>query len=89
MKVISKEEFAKATRIDRLPLPGLASFLMEIMKINHVNEAFSRAQHLQGVDFIDKILEVLGIKIEFNQSELKNLPREGAFIAIANHPYGG
>lgn len=89
MKVISKEEFAKATRIDKLHLPGLASLLMEVMKINHVNEAFSKAQHLEGVDFIDKILEVLGIRVEFDPKELANLPAKGAFIAIANHPYGG
>ncbi len=89
MKVISKEEFAKATRIDKLHLPGLASLLMEIMKINDVNAAFSKAHHLEGIDFIDKILEILGITIEFDEAELKNIPRNGAFIAIANHPYGG
>lgn len=89
MKVISKEEFAKATRIDKLHLPGLASLLMEIMKINDVNAAFSKAHHLEGIDFIDKILEILGITIEFDEAELKNIPRSGAFIAIANHPYGG
>ncbi len=89
MKVISKEEFAKATHIDKLHVPGLASLLMEVMKINHVNEAFAKAQHLEGIDFIDKILEILGIRVEFNKDELKNIPAEGAFIAIANHPYGG
>ncbi|KAA8482231.1 putative hemolysin [Arcticibacter tournemirensis] len=89
MKVISKEEFAKATRIDKLHLPGLASLLMEIMKINDVNAAFSKAHHLEGIDFIDKILEILGIRVEFDEAELKNIPRSGAFIAIANHPYGG
>lgn len=89
MKVISKEEFAKATRIDKLHVPGLASLLMEIMKINDVNEAFAKARHLEGLEFIDKILEILGIKIEFNENELKNIPAAGAFIAIANHPYGG
>ncbi len=89
MKVISKEEFAKATKLDKLPLPGLAALLMEIMKINHVNETFAKAHHLEGIAFIDKILEVLGIEIELDEHELKNIPAEGAFIAIANHPYGG
>lgn len=89
MKVISKEEFARAIKLNKIPIPGLATFLMEIMKINHVNEAFAQAQHLEGVQFIDKILDILGIHVEIDESELKNIPRKGAFIAIANHPYGG
>ncbi len=89
MKVISKEDFSKAIHLDKIPMPGLAYLLMEIMKLNHVNEAFSRAQHLQGVAFIDKMLDILGIKVEFNENDLRNIPKKGAFIAIANHPYGG
>lgn len=89
MKIITKEEFARATHINKLHLPGLASLLMEIMKINDVNEIFQKAEHLQGTAFVDKILQILGVKIECDDRELKNLPKSGAFIAIANHPYGG
>ena len=62
---------------------------MELMKINQVNELFAQAQPKQGPDFVDAILEGCGIDIEFDERELKNLPADGAFIAIANHPYGG
>ena len=89
MKIITKAEFEKASKIDKFYMPGLASLLMEIMKINEVNEIFNKAEHLQSVAFIDKILQIIGITIDFDESELKNFPKEGAFIAIANHPYGG
>lgn len=89
MKVITKEDFKKAAKLDKLHLPGLASLLMEVMKINEVNEVFQKAEHLQGPTFIDKILQIIGITVEFDESELKNIPKEGPFIAIANHPYGG
>ncbi|HZY39017.1 MAG TPA: GNAT family N-acyltransferase [Mucilaginibacter sp.] len=89
MKVITTEEFAKATKIDKLKMPGLAPLLMELMKINRVNELFDRAQPKQGPDFADAILKGCGIDIEFDERELKNLPATGSFIAIANHPYGG
>lgn len=89
MKIITKEDFAKATKLDRLKMPGLASILMEVMKINEVNEVFEKAEHLKGETFIEKVLQILGITIELNESDLKNIPKEGAFIAIANHPYGG
>ncbi|WP_259067261.1 lysophospholipid acyltransferase family protein [Mucilaginibacter sp. X4EP1] len=89
MKVITTEEFAKATKLDKLKMPGLAALLMELMKINQVNDLFAQAQPKQGPDFVDAILEGCGIDIEFDERELKNLPADGAFIAIANHPYGG
>lgn len=89
MKVITTEEFAKATKLDKLKMPGLAALLMEIMKINQVNELFAAAQPKQGIEFIDAILEGCGIDIEFDERELRNIPKTGSFIAIANHPYGG
>ena len=89
MKIITKEDFSKAAKLDRLHLPGLASLLMEVMKINEVNEVFQKAEHLQGPTFVDKILQIIGISVEFDENDLKNIPKEGAFIAIANHPYGG
>jgi len=89
MTVISKEEFEKATRIDKIPMPGLSSFLMELMKINEVNNKYESISHLSGLEFIDQILEHLGVIIDFNESELDYIPTDGAFIALANHPYGG
>jgi putative hemolysin len=89
MEVITTEEFAKATKLDKLKLPGLAGLLMELMKINEVNKLFAQAQPKQGTEFVDAILEGCGISIEFDEKELKNIPAEGSFIAIANHPYGG
>ena len=89
MKVITTEEFAKATKLDKLKMPGLAALLMEIMKINQVNELFAQAQPKVGPEFVDSILAGCGIDIEFDERELKNIPATGSFVAIANHPYGG
>jgi hypothetical protein len=89
MKVITTEEFAKATKLDKLKMPGLAALLMELMKINQVNELFAQAQPKEGIEFIDAILEGCGIDIEFDERELRNIPKTGSFVAIANHPYGG
>jgi putative hemolysin len=89
MKIITTEEFAKATKLDKLKMPGLAALLMEIMKINQVNDLFAQAQPKQGPEFVDAILEGVGVEIDFDERELKNIPADGSFIAIANHPYGG
>ncbi|WP_291402881.1 GNAT family N-acyltransferase [Daejeonella sp.] len=89
MKIINKQEFAEATKLNKFYMPGLASLLMEIMKINEVNDVFEKAEHLQGMAFIDKILNIIGVSIEFDETELKHFPKEGGFIVVANHPYGG
>ncbi len=89
MKIITTDEFAKATKLDKLKMPGLAALLMELMKINQVNDLFAQAQPKQGPEFVDAILKGCGVTIDFDESELKNIPTDGAFIAIANHPYGG
>lgn len=89
MKIITSEEFAKATKLNKLRMPGLASLLMEIMKINDVNETFEKAEQFEGIAFVDEILRLVGVKVEVNENDFKNIPLEGAFTAIANHPYGG
>jgi putative hemolysin len=89
MKIITSEEFAKATKINKLRMPGLAFLLMEIMKINDINDTFNKASQFEGLDFVDEILRLIGVKVEINESDLKNIPLKGAFTAIANHPYGG
>lgn len=70
-------------------MPGLSYLLMELMKINDVNKLYSKYSELDGLAFVDAILDSLGITIEYDETTLKNIPKEGAFIAIANHPFGG
>jgi putative hemolysin len=89
MKIITTKEFAKATKIDKLGVPGLAALLMEVMKLNDINKVFSQNVHFNGLEFVDKIFETIGVTIDFDPDDLKNIPKTGGFIAIANHPYGG
>ena len=89
MNVISKETFSKATGICNIPIPGLASFLMKVMKIKNFNGIISDANGLEGQEFAAHLLNNLGITIQLEEKDLANIPRNGAFIAIANHPYGG
>jgi putative hemolysin len=88
MTVISKENFSKATGICNIPIPGLASFLMRFLKINDFNGIIKDAHTLEGEKFANHILDVLGVSIQISDEDLANIPKEGAFIAIANHPYG-
>ncbi len=87
MDLINTKDFSKAIKLKKLKLEVLSPPLMRLLKISDVNQLYSRYGHLDGVDFIGAVLEDIGIKYEVEG--IDNIPSEGAFIAIANHPYGG
>jgi putative hemolysin len=89
MEIITTKDFAKATKIDKLGVPGLAALLMEVMKLNDINKVFAQNEHFAGLEFVDKILETIGVSIVFDENDLNSIPKTGGFIAVANHPYGG
>ena len=86
MTVISLNDFSKATKT--VKLPGLAALLMKVMKIDAFNHLIQRAGNLEGLAFTQYVLNFLGVTLEIDNSDLLNVPANGAFIAVANHPYG-
>ncbi len=44
---------------------------------------------LAGVDFIDAVLESMGVQVRLSPDELSRVPKDGPVIVVANHPYGG
>lgn len=87
--IISNKDFESAIHIDKFKIPGLSYLLMELMKINDINSLFDKAKDKNGLEFIDFILKSVGVEVEFDPAEIKNIPLEGGFIVTANHPYGG
>ncbi|RWY49391.1 1-acyl-sn-glycerol-3-phosphate acyltransferase [Mucilaginibacter gilvus] len=86
MTAISKADFSKATGINGLPL--LSSFLMNALKIDAFNSMMENARALKGVAFADHLLKILGVTIIIDDAALAHIPANGAFITVANHPYG-
>ncbi|WP_347838261.1 GNAT family N-acyltransferase [uncultured Draconibacterium sp.] len=66
-----------------------AKFLMYILRFNKLNKIYSQIAEKQGVDFIDELIKTLEFNIEFDEQQLKKIPKEGPFIIVANHPLGG
>jgi putative hemolysin len=89
MTLISKEKFSEVSGLSKIPIPGLSSYLMKVMKINNLNAMVKEGGNLEGADFANYALNKIGVKVQFDDTELLNIPREGAFIVVANHPYGG
>jgi len=89
MTLISKEKFTEIAGLSKIPIPGLSSYLMRVMKIDNLNTVVREAGNLEGASFANHILMKIGVRVQFDTTELLNIPAKGAFIVIANHPYGG
>lgn len=78
MAAIKPEDLAIAAHTEQLA--EISKVIPELLKLKGANES---------VDFLDSLLKTMSIKIEFSDEDLKKIPKEGGFIAVANHPYGG
>ncbi|WP_374949167.1 lysophospholipid acyltransferase family protein [Mucilaginibacter sp.] len=86
MSIISRADVIAAT--GTVHFPAVASLLMRVMKIDAFNQMMRSAEALEGVAFTQYALNYLGINIEIDPAGIANIPADGAFIAVANHPYG-
>ena len=59
------------------------------MRLGKINRLFDGAADYQGREFADHLLENMGITIEVSPEQLENIPKEGGFMVVSNHPFGG
>lgn len=62
-----------------------------ILGLKEMNDRF-RKHGLTGLDpksFVEKVLEALKVKIDYEPEQLQRIPKEGPVVIVANHPYGG
>jgi len=90
MKLVDPKDLLKASEnLNWFGGESFAKLLMYILRLNKLNDLYSANCGKEGLEFIDALLDDLGIKFEFNEEELKRIPKEGPFITISNHPFGG
>lgn len=66
-----------------------AKALMNLLRFNKLNALYGEICDKQGIEFIDEIIKLLDIRLDFDEKDLQNIPSEGAFITVSNHPFGG
>jgi putative hemolysin len=91
MGLVTAKEVAKAINLDKYGFLGTSMgwVLMKVTRISGINRFYNEHKHLEGLDFLDAVLEHYGIDFEVPEDDLKRLPKEGPFITISNHPLGG
>ncbi len=91
MGLVTAKEVAKTINVDRFGLLGtfLGWTLMRVLNISSINKVYDKHKHLEGLDFMNALLEEFEIRFEIPEEDLKRIPKEGPFITISNHPLGG
>ncbi len=87
--LIKKEDFIRAANLKKYKIARLADVLMKTLKLQQVNAVYKKAYRENSLEFIDTVFDQLGIQYSINPDDLKHIPKEGPFITISNHPYGG
>jgi len=67
----------------------LAKLFMKVFAIDRVNALYERSCEHRGADFAESILKDLGVDYQIGNAERLMPLKEGAFITVSNHPYGG
>ena len=69
----------------RRPMAGMLGRLADEDGFNRVLE---RVGDSEGLDFVERVLDVLGTSYHVNQRERENIPVDGGLLVVANHPLG-
>ena len=89
MALINESDITRALNLQSFNMQMLSPILMKVMQLNKINDVYESVSERRGIDFIDEMLKALKIEVLIDDKELKNIPIEGSFVALANHPYGG
>ncbi len=90
MSLITEQDLIRAAGLDKLPVGKrlLAGLSMKALKLDEVNSLYDSLKDYQGTEFLDQFLQKLGLQYIVFQEDLDKIPKNGAFIAVSNHPLG-
>lgn len=88
-KLINTEELLETARLNGFAGESAAKVMMLLLRFKRINKFYADNYHKSGLEFIDSMIEQLRIRFELFEDELNNIPAEGPFITVSNHPFGG
>ncbi|MES9843084.1 MAG: lysophospholipid acyltransferase family protein [Candidatus Sedimenticola sp. PURPLELP] len=72
----------------RLVTKSIVNFLRLLFHEKETNRFLEENQGLEGLDFIEKVLEYFDLDYTVSSNDLENIPPVGRVVIIANHPLG-
>lgn len=91
MSLVSVATVKNQLKLNRFGFLGTAVVwvLFRLTKLHIINKRYQKNQHLSCQDFIEVTLKEYKITYRIPQKDWNNIPKEGAFISVSNHPFGG
>ena len=88
-KVVTNADLKKAFGLKGFFGTCVAGLAYAAMGLGKINRLFDSAADWQGREFADHLLENMGITIDVSPEQLESIPKEGGFVVVSNHPFGG
>jgi len=89
MKVIPDKEPEVPAKLHIPEGTVIAEILLQIIKYKRLNKVVSELIKKDPVLLINNLLDELDLKFDISEDDLNNIPSEGGFITVSNHPYQG
>ena len=88
-KVVTNSDLKKAFGMKGFFGTCVAGLAYGALGLGKINRLFDGAADYQGREFADHLLENMNITIDVSADQLENIPKEGGFVVVSNHPFGG
>ena len=88
-QVVTRSDLKKALGLKGFFGTCVAGMAYGYLRLGKINRLFDAAADYQGREFADHLLENMNIRIEVSPEQLENIPKEGGFVMVSNHPFGG
>ena len=88
-QVVTKSDLKQALGLKGFFGSCVAGMAYGFLRLGKINRLFDGAADYQGREFADHLLENMKITIDISPEQLENIPKEGGFVMVSNHPFGG
>jgi putative hemolysin len=67
----------------------LPDTLLQVFKYDKLKKIYSESKDKDPLTLFNTLFDLLDLKIDLPEKDLDNIPSEGAFITVSNHPFRG
>lgn len=81
--------YKKFLKIKGYGSSGTSKLIFQLLQNKKIKEFHESHTDINPSEYLDLLIERLNVKLEIRPNDIKNIPAEGPFIVIANHPFVG
>ncbi len=91
MSLVRAKEVATVLGLQSTGIVGqfLGWLVLHLTRISRVNRFYDKHKHLEGLAFLDSVIDDLDLQFELPVEDIKKIPLNGPFVCVSNHPLGG